>query len=236
MNKLEKQQKIGMNDVDFSGKTDVSHIMSIFQQAVTEHTALLGVDAPAVKENLNAKWVITRVRFEIKKCLCIGDTYTVKTWPLKAKMLRFGRSFVIESGGEITAAAYTEWCLLDIDTDEVIRANRLHMPIDEYLTDTVVSGRFSQKKESMDQSDLVYSKTMRQSDLDINRHVNNISYIKLALDCFDTHELESLDITSFEMYYVSQCYEKDVISLYRKGNCIEAKKGESTVFRCTVNL
>lgn len=236
MNKHEVTQIASMNDVDFSGKADVARIMAIFQQAVTEHTTLLGVDAPSVKKNLNAKWVITRVRFEIENCLCIGDNYTVSTWPLEAKVLRFGRAFVIKKGDIKIASAYTEWCLLDIDTNEVIRAKNLTMPIDEYLTDKAVTGSFSQKKEEMDENDVVYSKIMRASDIDINRHVNNVSYIKLALDCFDTDELLSLDIKSFEMYYISQCYEKDTITLYRKGNCIEARKGETPVFRCTVNL
>lgn len=224
-----------MNDVDFSGKTNVANIMTIFQQAVTEHTVVLGVNAPAVKEKLNAKWVITRVRFEISECLSIGDSYTVKTWPLEAKMLRFGRSFIIEKEGRRIASAYTEWCLLDIDTDEVIRAKNLTMPIETYLTDRVVTRPFSQKKAQMEKSDAVYTKTMRVSDLDINRHVNNISYIKMALDCFDTSELESTDFKSFEMYYLSQCYEKDEITLYRKDDCIEARRGDTPVFRCTVN-
>ena len=225
-----------MNDVDFSGKTDIARIMAIFQQAVTEHTALLDADAPAVKRKLNAKWVITRVRFEIENRLSIGDNYTVSTWPLEAKMLRFGRSFIIEKDQKTVARAYTEWCLLDIDTDEVIRAKNLVMPIDNYLTDKVIAGSFSQRKEQMTKEDIVYTRTMRASDLDINRHVNNISYIKMALDCFDTDELVNLDIKSFEMYYISQCYEKDTITLYRKGNCIEAKREDTAVFRCTVNL
>ncbi len=236
MNKLTKQQIITMNDVDFSGKTDIARTMAIFQQAVTEHTALLDADSPAVKRKLNAKWVITRARFEIEKCLCIGDSYTVSTWPLEAKMLRFGRGFTLEKDGVRVASAYTDWCLLDIDTDEVIRAKNLVMPIDEYITDKAVRGTFSQRKEEMTDADIVYTKTVRASDLDINRHVNNISYIRMALDCFDTDELLALDIKSFEMYYLSQCYEKEVITLYRKGDCIEARRGDIPVFRCTVNL
>lgn len=235
MNKLVKHNTISMNDVDFSGKTNVANIMTIFQQAVTEHTVVLGVNAPAVKEKLNAKWVITRVRFEINECLSIGDSYTVKTWPLEAKMLRFGRSFIIEKEGRRIASAYTEWCLLDIDTDEVIRAKNLTMPIETYLTDKVITHPFSQKRVEMGKSDAVYTKIIRAGDLDINRHVNNISYIKMALDCFDTNELESTDFKSFEMYYLSQCYEKDEITLYRKDDCIEARRGDTPVFRCTVN-
>lgn len=236
MNRYDKDDIITMSDTAFDGKAGIAEIMRIFQSAVTQHTHLLGVDAPAVYKKLGAKWVITRIRFEIDKRLRVGDEYTVSTWPLEAKPLRFGRSFVISTKDGTAVRAYSDWCLLDTKTDAVIRSSRLSMPIDEYLTDTVTESKFSMAKGEFTADDALFSRTMRVSDLDLNRHVNNISYIKLALDCFSANELDALDIKSFEMYYVSQCYEGDTLTLYRNGNCIEARCGADTVFRCTVNL
>lgn len=236
MNCFQRDSKITINDVCFCGRADISGIMTIFQDAVTEHTQYLGVDAPNVYKNLNAKWVITRIRFELDDELSMNDEYTVKTWPLKAKPLRFGRSFVIEKGGKRIIKAYSEWCLLDADTDAVIRSDKLDMNIDEYLTDPVIDSKFSMAKVDFCDDDVVYTRTMRQSDIDLNRHVNNVSYIRLALDCFLAKELESTPIRSFEMYYIAQCYEGDTLTLYRKDGCIEAKNGDNTVFRCTYNL
>lgn len=234
MNKYTLTATASINDVAFNGKALPSHIMSIFQHAVTEHTAILNVGADTIIKTINAKWVITRIRFEISGSLHVGDRYTVSTWPLKARALRFGRSFVLEKDGQIIARAYTDWCLLNADTQEVLPSKVLAMPIDEYLTDKVIEGTFSNSKAEA--AELVYTHTVRQSDLDINRHVNNITYMKFALDCFSLEELENTDITSFEMYYVSQCFEGETLSLYRSGNVIEAKCDERTVFRCTVNL
>ena len=158
----------------------------------------------------------------------------MSTWPLKAGALRFGRTFLLEKDKKPIARAFTEWCLLNADTNEVLRSSVLTMPIDEYLTDKGIEGKFSGAKA--DAPALVYSHTVRASDLDINRHVNNITYIKFALDCFDTKELESIDIKSFEMYYVSQCFEGQTLELYRQDNLIEAVCDGRTVFRCTINL
>ncbi len=234
MNKYTKTTAASMNDVAFCGYALPSHIMSIFQDAVTEHTAMLGVGANTIIKTIGAKWVITRVRFEIEGSLSVGDTYTVSTWPLKAGPLRFGRTFTLEKEGEIIAKAFTEWCLLDAKTDEVLRSSVLSMPIDEYLTDKAISGKFSGAKAQ--NPELVYTHTVRQSDLDINRHVNNITYIKFALDCFLAKELENINIKSFEMYYTSQCFEGETLSLLRQDNLIEAVCEGRTVFRCTINL
>ncbi len=234
MNKYTKTKVASINDVAFCGYALPSHIMSIFQEAVTQHTRALGVGADTIIQTINAKWVITRVRFEIEGALCVGDEYTVSTWPLAAGPLRFGRTFMLEKNGQIIAKAFTEWCLLDAKTDEVLRSSVLTMPIDEYLTDKAIIGKFSGAKAKT--PTLVYTHTVRASDLDINRHVNNITYIKFALDCLSAKELEKTDIKSFEMYYTSQCFEGETLSLYREDNLIEARCGERTVFRCTINL
>ncbi len=234
MNKYTKTKVASMNDVAFCGIALPSHIMSIFQEAVTEHTAILGVGANTIIKTIGAKWVITRVRFEIDGTLSVGDEYTVSTWPLAAGPLRFGRTFTLEKDGKIIVRAFTEWCLLDVKTDEVMRSNVLTMPIDEYLTDKAIDGKFSGAKAET--PTLVYTHTVRASDLDINRHVNNVTYIKFALDCLTTDELEKTDIKSFEMYYTSQCFEGEELSLYRENNLIEARCGERVVFRCTINL
>ena len=236
MNCYQNDARITINDVSFCGKSDISDVMTIFQDAVTKHTHYLGADAPMVYKKLNAKWVITRIRFEADGVLSMDDKYTVKTWPLKAKPLRFGRSFVIEKEDKRIIKAYSEWCLLDADTDAVIRTDRLDMPIKEYLTDTAVDNKFSMARGDFCDSDIVYKRTMRQSDIDLNRHVNNVSYIRLALDCFSSDELENMNISSFEMYYIAQCYEGDTLTLYRKDGCIEARNGDKPIFRCTYNL
>lgn len=234
MNNYEKTKIASMNDVAFCGYALPSHIMSIFQEAVTEHTAILGCGADTIIKTIGAKWVITRVRFEIDGALKVSDKYTVSTWPLKAGPLRFGRTFTLEKNGKSIVRAFTEWCLLDAKTDEVMRSDVLSMPIDEYLTDKAIEGKFSGAK--VQQPEFVYSHTVRQSDLDINGHVNNITYIKFALDCLTTKEIESTQIKSFEMYYLSQCFEGQTLSLYRQDSLIEARCDERTVFRCTINL
>ena len=234
MNRFSKTNTASMNDVAFCGRALPSHIMSIFQDAVTDHTAILGVGANTIIKTIGAKWVITRIRFEISGSLSVGDEYTVSTWPLAAGPLRFPRTFVISKNQKIIARAFTEWCLIDAKTDEVMRSRVLTLPIDEYLTDKAITGKFSCAKPQ--DPELIYTHTVRASDLDINRHVNNITYIKFALDCLNTQELESLDITSFEMYYLSQCFEGQTLSFYREGNLIEARCDDRIVFRCTINL
>jgi acyl-ACP thioesterase len=205
-----------------------------------EHTKFLELDFESMLKKYNAKWVIARARFELEDTLVMGDDYTVSTWPLKAGPLRFERVFKITSGQKAIVNSLTEWCVIDADTNAVIRSNKIDFPVSDYLTDKGVKNGFSGIKLELEQKDEVFCRKMRVCDLDFNNHVNNISYIKLALDCFSSAELKALNIKSFEMYYLSQCFEGDTITLYKKeyenGWFIVAKCGERPVFRCTVNL
>jgi acyl-ACP thioesterase len=85
------------------------------------------------------------------------------------------------------------------------------------------------------ESDLVYTKTIRLSELDYNVHGNNIAYIKMAQDCFTFQEYSSLDIKVLEMYYTNQCFEGDQIHLYKKKfddkYIIEGKTADKSIFR-----
>ncbi len=240
MNRFDKSGIIKMRSVGYNGKMSIADAMGLFQEAVSAHTKLLGLDFMSMRKKYNAKWVISRVRFEIDSLPEIDDEYTVSTWPLKAGTVRFDRSFVLSCKEKSAVRALTEWCVLDADTQSVKRANVVSFPFDNFLEDRVITGKFSGVRCEVSQDDAVYSRTMRVSDLDINEHVNNISYIRLALDCFSSAELESIDIKSFEMYYVMQCFEGQTLTLYKKeienGYYIEAKKDGKTVFRCTVNL
>ncbi len=240
MNRYDYTSKIKMGNIGMGAKLGIVEAMDIFQNAVMEHTKFLELDFESMLKKYNAKWVIARARFELNDTLVMGDDYTVSTWPLKAGPLRFERVFKITSGEKEIVNTLTEWCVIDADTNAVIRSNKIDFPVTDYLTDKGISGKFSVLKLETTAADEVYSRTMRASDLDFNNHVNNISYIKLALDCFTSARLKALRIKSFEMYYLSQCFEGDTITLYKKehenGWYIEAKCGERPVFRCTVNL
>ena len=86
-----------------------------------------------------------------------------------------------------------------------------------------------------DESDLVYTKTIRLSELDYNLHGNNIAYIKMATDCFSFDEYSNLNIQVLEMYYTNQCFEGDQINLYKRKidtkYIIEGKTAEKSIFR-----
>ena len=231
---------VNVNSVGFDGKMSVADAMSIFQYAVTLHTEEMGVGFNSVLNNHGAKWVIAKARFEITRFPANGETIKAVTWPLKPGVMRFGRCFSIRDEQEFDCInAYTDWCLLDKNTSEVLKTSILGELFPQYLTERK-DGKYSNFTLDVTQQNLCYKRTMRLSDLDINGHVNNISYIRMALDCFSGSEMKNMTIKSFEMIYRRQCFEKETLALYRAddgdGCYIEARaQNGDVVFTATVN-
>lgn len=234
------QSSINVSNVGFDGRLSIAGAMSMFQYAVTLHTNAMGVGYNDVLNKHGAKWVIAKVRLEIDRFMENGESATVVTWPLKPGIMRFGRCFeLLDADRKSCINAYTDWCIIDKDSFEVLRSDKLGELFPEYLTRRVVK-KYSNFSLKLNDSDFVYKKIIRLSDLDINGHVNNISYIKMAQDCFSCAEMRDIHIKTFEMNYKRQCFEGDALCLYRgtdgQGFYIEAvTDNNEKVFTATVN-
>lgn len=234
------QSLVNVNTVGFDEKMSIADAMSMFQFAVSVHTDAMGVGYYDVLNGHRAKWVIAKARFEINRFPRNGETVNVITWPLKPGIMRFGRCFEIKDKDNISCInAYTDWCIIDKNNSEVLKTSTLGKLFPEYRTERTV-GKYSNFSLKLTEKDFCFKRTMRLSDLDLNGHVNNISYIRMALDCFSSEEMKNTSVKSFEMCYRRQCFEGETLSLYRgtdgDGYYIEAlTENNETVFTATVN-
>lgn len=57
---------------------------------------------------------------------------------------------------------------------------------------------------------------VRSSDIDVTHHTNNVTYITMLLDSFSISELESITTKEIEVSYLSESFEGETLSIYRK--------------------
>ena len=61
-----------------------------------------------------------------------------------------------------------------------------------------------------------FSLRIANSEYDLNRHVNNIRYADYVFNCFSVKELEEKDLKSFQLHYIKQTHENDLLEMYRE--------------------
>ena len=84
--------------------------------------------------------------------------------------------------------------------------------------------------------ELVREYTVRPTDIDFGQHMNNVSYIRVILDCFSAKTIASGTISSIEAHYAAPCLENETLCVYQKQEgdtvriAIQKADGKTAVF------
>ena len=239
-NYLEYNFTTRFDDVGATRKMLPHNIVSCFQLASNNHSDILGVGVEEVRKNCGGKWVVLKARFEFDFFPTINEDVTVATWPLQTRMI-FPRCFHLKQGDLSLVRGRMEYGVLNEETNRMVLPKYVgDLGIDEFLPSIMRDDTYTNLTCEFDQNDLVYTKTIRLSELDYNQHGNNIAYIKMAQDCFTYKEFDSLNISALEMYYTNQCFEGDQINMYKKlidnKYVVEGKTAEKSIFRAVFIL
>lgn len=145
-------------------------------------------------------WVLTRLSIEMKRYPKINDTYTVTTW-IEGYNRRFSdRCYVItDADGEEIGHIRSMWMAINFATREGADLGEIEkecFPVSARACPVSRPG----KVPPMGADDIQRQYTFRFCDLDFNRHVNTIQYIKLilngwTLDHYDANAIDRFDVT-----------------------------------------
>lgn len=228
--------KIVPSQVDMKKNLRFDSIMEYFQDAACLHSVEMGVEHDALMESSNAFWVLSKVKFRIDGTFLQGEKIVSSTWPLEAKGFRFIREHKIEKADETaTVHGRSEWCILDAQTLMLRKATSVKYPNDMVcLTDRAqVSdfNRFSQLENAL----FCYDYKTLNTDIDVNLHVNNVAYARMAINALSKEEYKESSFNAFEIHFISQSYLGDVISIYKQAEdnavLVEGKLKDKTIFK-----
>jgi acyl-ACP thioesterase len=211
-NFLCRNYTFSISDVDRNKRVTAKHLLEILQDMATQHADALGIGFDALRP-LGKVWVLSKIRIDLLKSTMQGDTVSVKTWPLAPNRFYADRAFAASDNvGNGVFTAYSRWCILD-------NASRLAVDPQftnelfggEYLGE-VISNNFA-KVNFDDTFTLVYNKTVRFCDLDINNHVNNTNYAVFAVNA--SMQADSV-IRSIQMSFHRETHLSESIEVYAK--------------------
>lgn len=231
--------KIKYSEVDNNYFLRLDHVFTHFQDITGDHSNEMEIDSDTMKRLSNAFWVISRMKIKIHSIPKFEQTVTVETWPTFAKGVRFGRDYTIACDGQPLVSCSSEWCTLDCDTNRPRKVETVHYPHDmPHRTDRSDAGEFLPIAETIDQTDYHHTHKVRFTDIDTNKHANNLSYLRMTLDCFALDELHEDTIDQVQINYAMQTYFGNEIALYKKktdvGYYVEGVCNGQTAFRCVI--
>jgi len=176
----EKQFRVRTYEVDLARKLRPTALLNYLQDAAGDHARQLGVAVGDLMRH-NLTWVLSRYHLRFVGDAGTGAVVRIRTWPSSREGLFSCREFeVTRADGTPLALATSSWAVVDLATRKPVRLAD-HLPDYPLLPRRIIEDDFEPlprlKKAA---SEMPFR--VRRSDLDLNRHVNNVVYAEWALE------------------------------------------------------
>ncbi len=180
MNVWNENFTVRHTEVSREGKLRIDAFFDYMQEAAANHATDLGCGL-ADLETRGMMWVLSRLRLRIFRTPGIGERITVTTWPSGVDKLFATREFILTIGDEQIAAGSSFWLLLDRARMRPLRVlESLPIPLPDNSGRERVFADLPKlpRRECADPLPL----TVTESQIDVNRHMNNARYVARLFD------------------------------------------------------
>lgn len=204
--------KIRSSEIRPDGKAKLQTICDLLQEIAGNHALQLNFDVTQLQEQ-NLTWVLHRLDIQIERYPEWRERVTVHTWPSAGDKLRAHRDFrILDEDENELVRALSYWLMIDTTNRRPTRMPQevLEMaPSDIEHTVPIKSSRPNSPEGIQSQKTF----PVRRSDLDVNRHVNNIKYVEWITETLPAEVL----VQSIDIEFKAECEYGETV-LVRTGN------------------
>lgn len=213
-------------DTDLNKRLKPAAFLNMAQEAANHHAEYLGVGYDSLND-LQQAWVMSRMRVIFERLPLWRERVNLKSWHKGASGFMFLRDFLLsDSEGETLVRATTSWLVVDMTTRRLARRGAFaefasdsskciaEDVIAEPAAKVVVPEGYVHTKST--------THTASYSDLDMNRHVNNVQYVVWAMDIAGLEVTDSAPLKELEINFNTEVRPNDTVELTLYTNPTEA--------------
>ncbi|MCC5913807.1 MAG: hypothetical protein JJU46_05485 [Balneolaceae bacterium] len=199
-------------EVNSRQEASIASICDYFQEAAGVHAHHLDFDISHLQER-GLTWVLYKMHVRAERFPKRWDDVEVITRPSSGDGIRAFRDYeLLDSNGSRLAAGISQWMVLDIKTRRPVRMPKevLEMGIEqkEHIIEPDKSPVDAAEGESADLQEIT---TAGLHDLDMNRHVNNVAYIRWVTGFMPPKLVKGRFCSEVEIQYRSEAVSGDRI-------------------------
>ena len=206
----EFSSKIRYSETDSKGQLSLDSLLNYFQDASTFHSETLGVGLDYMNE-LKLAWVLTSWQIVVERYPKLCEDVIIGTFPYDFKGCMGGRNFYMKDAkGEYVAYANSLWSLVDVEngklvfpTERMLESYELSPKLEmEYAPRKI---RVAEEGDEGVCGEWKEEIIVKQHHLDTNHHVNNVQYIRMALNILP----EDVEVLQMRAEYKKQAFLND---------------------------
>ena len=203
------------DEVDSFNEIKISKLMWHMQNVAGEHAKKLKIDRDVLMKDNNI-WVVVRYDMVINRLPKLKEKYIISTHPGETKGFMFPRFFqVYDKHGNLLVNISSTWVVVNFNTRRII----LH-PFKD--------ASFPTKSESFDldmplkvneeANYLVEKRSTKESELDMNIHINNTFYYDYILNTHDEAFYKDNKVKRILLNYEKEITHPSEIEIYSNKN------------------
>lgn len=239
--KFEREYVVGVKDIGINNQMTNFAFLSFLEEIASTHSSSVGYGVNDV-ETKKKVWLLMDWKLKILERPKYGDTLNVKTWarPLEKNVFYTYRDFEIFKGKEKIAIATSKWILFDLET------NRISKITDDIINlYNVEEAHVFEEKEILkikepEKQDLEFKYEVKRADIDINKHMHNLNYLKLSYETLPEEIYFGEEKRNVRIMYKHQILLGDKINCYyteQEGkNTITIKSDDDNILHAIVEL
>lgn len=186
-------------------------LLNLIQDTAWIHATHLGHGYEAMIKEGTA-WVLTRQKLKMDEWPHWGDTIALKTWIRPIKSVFAIRDFEIIMNEKVIGQCTTQWLILDLKTRKPADKS-LQISPDEFRMDApenIDAGKIFIKNDLTPIAEF----HVRNSDLDLNGHVNNTKYAQWILDSIPHDSHSEYLLEEYEVNFIAETRSGDLIKIF----------------------
>jgi acyl-ACP thioesterase len=198
-------------DSDQTGKLTLHTLFHFLQECAWDNARLNDFGFEFL-ETKNAYWVLSRILVQMDEYPDWRDDIKIKTWPKGTNGFFALRDFEVYKNDQVIGKITTSWLILNKESKRPQRLDQFNFIQEDFIQDHAIDQDLDKigipkDVEKVDERRVYYS------DLDVNMHVNNATYVRWILDSYFSNSEK--EIKEFEINFLSELYLNDHFTVHK---------------------
>lgn len=208
---FEKDYEVNSVNINLNKRLGLYGMLGILQDVGTIHAEILGVGYEQMLASNNF-WVFIQQKIRMQRWPQWRETIRVRTWPRKIAGLKAYRDYAIFVGDEKIGDSVAAFMVLNGETRRPVAPQideSIHTKVTEKVLDYI-----PEKIQLPATLELKNTITVRNSDLDMNNHVNNTKYSQWILDSIPIDYHRQFVVQEFDINFIAETHLGDQIDIH----------------------
>lgn len=213
--KFEKEFTVGIREVGMKNELTNYGFLSFLEDIATLHSDTVGYGVKDVSTKKGA-WILLEWDLEVKKRVPFGEKLNVITYAVTPDKLSFHtyRNFEIYHRNELIATATSKWVFYNFELNKITKLNSDIIQLFNPEGNAAESEAKLTKLKEPDSYTNIYEYEVKRADIDVNKHVNNLNYLRLAYEMLPEDVYFGEELNHLRIMYKRQIKLGDKIKCY----------------------